>query len=50
VALKGIEQGVARVKPSRQELFEKAQTIIKRAREETKLLMSKGFIKPFPEA
>lgn len=50
VALKGIEQGVARVKPSKQELFEKAQSMIKRAREETKLLMSKGFIKPFPKA
>jgi len=48
VALKGIEQGVARVKPSKQELFEKAERMIKRGREETQLLMKNGFIKPFP--
>lgn len=49
VALKGIEQGVARVKPSKQELFDKAESVIKRAREEVKLLMKQGFIKPFPK-
>ena len=48
VALKGIEQGVARLKPSKQELFEKAERMIKRGREETQLLMKHGFIKPFP--
>jgi len=48
VGLKGIEQGVARIKPSKQELFEKAEAMIKRAREETKLLMKHGFIKPVP--
>jgi len=50
VALKGIEQGVARVKPSKQELFEKAETIIKRAREETNFLMKQGFVRPVPES
>jgi len=50
VALKGIEQGVARVKPSKQELFEKAETIIKRAREETNFLMKHGFVRPVPES
>ncbi|HDP96940.1 MAG TPA: NADP-dependent malic enzyme [Euryarchaeota archaeon] len=50
VALKGIEQDVARIKHSKQELFEKAEAMIKRAREQTKCLMSQGFIKPFPKA
>jgi len=48
VAMKGMEQGVARVKHSKQELFEKAEAIIKRSREVTKLLMKQGFIKPLP--
>lgn len=45
VALKGIEQGVARVNLSRDELFETATRTIKRAREETQLLMKEGLIK-----
>jgi malate dehydrogenase (oxaloacetate-decarboxylating) len=49
VALKGIEQGVARLKPSKQELYDKAEAVIRRAREEVKLLMKQGFIKPFPK-
>jgi malate dehydrogenase (oxaloacetate-decarboxylating) len=49
-ALKSIEQGVARVKPTRQELYERAVDIIKSARESTKLLMREGLIKkPPPE-
>ena len=47
-ALKSIEQGVARVKPSRQELYERASAIIKNARESTKLLMKQGLIKQSP--
>jgi malate dehydrogenase (oxaloacetate-decarboxylating) len=47
-ALKSIEQGVARVKPSRQELFERATAIIKNARESTELLMKRGLIKQSP--
>jgi malate dehydrogenase (oxaloacetate-decarboxylating) len=49
-ALKSIEQGVARVKPSRQELYEKAKAIIQNARESVKVLMKQGLIKqPPPE-
>ena len=47
-ALKSIEQGVARVKPSKQELYERASAIIKNARESTELLMKHGLIKPPP--
>jgi malate dehydrogenase (oxaloacetate-decarboxylating) len=47
-ALKSIDQGVARVKPSRQELYEKAVAIIQNARESVKLLMKNGLIKPPP--
>jgi malate dehydrogenase (oxaloacetate-decarboxylating) len=45
VGLKAIEQGVARVKGSRDELFKKAADTIKKARDETQLLMKEGFIK-----
>ncbi len=50
-ALKSIEQGVARVKPSRQELYERAAAMIQNARESLKLLMKSGLIKqpPTPE-
>ncbi len=49
-ALKSIEQGVARVKLSRQELYERAVAIIKNARESLKVLMKEGLIKkPPPE-
>jgi malate dehydrogenase (oxaloacetate-decarboxylating) len=47
-ALKSIEQGVARVKPSKQELYERASAIIKNARESTELLMKHGLIKSPP--
>ena len=47
-ALKSIEQGVARVKPSRQELYERASAIIKNARKSTELLMKHGLIKQVP--
>ncbi len=47
-ALKSIEQGVARIKPSRQELYEKAKAIIQNARESTRVLMEHGLIKPPP--
>jgi malate dehydrogenase (oxaloacetate-decarboxylating) len=49
-ALKSIEQGVARVKPSRQELYDRAKAIIQNARESVKVLMKEGLIKqPPPE-
>jgi malate dehydrogenase (oxaloacetate-decarboxylating) len=47
-ALKSIEQGVARVKPSRQELYERASAIIKNARQSTEVLMKHGLIKQPP--
>ncbi len=45
VGLKAIEQGVARVKLSKEELMKCAEEKIKRAREETQTLMKEGFIK-----
>jgi succinate dehydrogenase/fumarate reductase flavoprotein subunit len=47
-ALEAIRQGVARVKPSREELSERAVTIIKQARESPDVLMKAGLIKPPP--
>lgn len=49
VGLKAIEQGVARVKKSREELMQMAEEKIRHAREETQLLMKEGFIKPYVE-
>ncbi len=49
VGLKAIEQGVARLKKSREELMEMAETTIRRAREETHLLMKEGIIKSVPD-
>ncbi|MGD8506978.1 MAG: NADP-dependent malic enzyme [Candidatus Bathyarchaeota archaeon] len=43
-ALESIKEGVARVKPSRQELWDRAAAIIKNARESTALLMKHGLI------
>ena len=45
-ALKSIEQGVARTKPSRQELYERASAMIVNARSSTEMLMKHGLIKP----
>ncbi len=47
-ALKSIQDGVARVKLSRQELYERATAIIKNARESLNALMEKGLILPPP--
>lgn len=44
VGSKGIEQGVARRKASAEERFKIAETIIKRARDEVKMLMKEKFI------
>ncbi len=44
VGMKAIEQGVARVTMTREELLAKASATIKKAREETKCLMEQGFI------
>jgi len=49
VGMKAIEQGVARLKPSANELMENATKMIKRAQKETKLMMETGIIPPAPE-
>lgn len=47
-ALKSIDQGVARVKLSKQELYDRASEIIQNSRNSTELLMKKGLIKKPP--
>ncbi len=47
VGMKAVEQGVARLSISREELYEKSSQIIRRAREETKTLMAQGIIKEY---
>jgi malate dehydrogenase (oxaloacetate-decarboxylating) len=49
VGMKAIEQGVARLNLSRDELYEQASRIIERSRRETQLLMDKGIIPPPPQ-
>jgi len=44
VGLKAIEQGIAKITASKQELFERASSIIKRARDQAKVLMDSGII------
>jgi malate dehydrogenase (oxaloacetate-decarboxylating) len=48
VAEKAIEQGVARIKRPREELYASARSIIKRSREQARYLMRSGFIQDFP--
>ena len=47
-ALKSIDQGVARIKPSKKELYERAKAIIQNSRESLNALMKQGLIKPMP--
>jgi malate dehydrogenase (oxaloacetate-decarboxylating) len=47
-ALRSIKDGVARLKMSKQELWERAVSIIKNARESTQTLMNAGLISPPP--
>jgi malate dehydrogenase (oxaloacetate-decarboxylating) len=47
-ALKSIEQGVARIKHSRQELYERSSAIILNSRQSTELLMKHGLIRQPP--
>ncbi|MHA1732079.1 MAG: NAD(P)-dependent malic enzyme [Promethearchaeota archaeon] len=44
VGLKAIEQGLARLKLSRSEIYDRASEIIKNSRESAQLLMKQGFI------
>ena len=48
VAEKAIEQGVARLKRSHEEVYTGARSIIKRAREQAKYMVRGGFIQEFP--
>ncbi len=48
VGMKAIEQGIARLKPSRQELGARAREIIDRARAQAQHLMKAGFIRAPP--
>ncbi|MBE3140968.1 MAG: malate dehydrogenase, partial [Thermoplasmata archaeon] len=49
VGMKAISQGIARVKPSRQELYDHAIAIIKKSRDITQTLMNEGYIANAPE-
>ncbi len=49
VAMKAIEQGVARVRLSREEEYERAKTIIETTRKKLETLLKTGLIKPIPE-
>ncbi|HNS78487.1 MAG: NADP-dependent malic enzyme [Syntrophorhabdus sp.] len=49
VAKKAMEQGVARLKFSEQELFKTAELKIRRARDQVAILMEKGIIEPYKE-
>ncbi len=48
VGAEAVKQGLARLKLTRKELYERATTIISHARKSTELLMRKGLIKPLP--
>ncbi len=48
VGMKAQEQGVARIKASREELTKQAEKMIRDARETTALLMKEGYIPPAP--
>ncbi|MFC2021019.1 NADP-dependent malic enzyme [Chloroflexota bacterium] len=48
VGMKAQEQGVARIKASREELTKRAEKMIREARDTTALLMKEGYIPPAP--
>jgi malate dehydrogenase (oxaloacetate-decarboxylating) len=50
VAKKAMEQGVARLRLTEEELFRTAEGKIRRARDEVAVLMEKGIIAPYEEA
>jgi len=49
VGMTAIKDGVARVKSTRDELYKTAETVIRRARKQTQVLMKQGIIKPAPK-
>jgi malate dehydrogenase (oxaloacetate-decarboxylating) len=46
--MKAIEEGVARVKLSRDEIYKKAEATIRRSQQLTKTMMKEGLILPPP--
>jgi malate dehydrogenase (oxaloacetate-decarboxylating) len=50
VGAEAVRQGLARVKATKKELYERAKTIIGHARKSTDVLMRKGLIKPLPHS
>jgi len=50
VGAEAVRQGLARLKPTPGELYERARSIIGHARKSTELLMRKGLIKPLPHS
>jgi malate dehydrogenase (oxaloacetate-decarboxylating) len=48
VGAEAVKQGLAGLKLSRREIYDRAKTIIGHARKSTELLMKKGLIKPLP--
>jgi malate dehydrogenase (oxaloacetate-decarboxylating) len=48
VGAEAVKQGLARLKLTRKELYEKATMIISHARKSTEVLMKRGLIKPLP--
>ncbi|UCB53339.1 MAG: malate dehydrogenase, partial [Candidatus Zixiibacteriota bacterium] len=49
VGLKAIEQGIAKIRASKEELLGRASAVIKRARDQAKVLMDSGIIAQPPE-
>ncbi|MFQ5710834.1 MAG: malic enzyme-like NAD(P)-binding protein, partial [Candidatus Geothermarchaeales archaeon] len=49
VALQAIKEGLARLKLSRQEIYERSSAIIKRSRDLTQFMMKEKFIQPPPK-
>lgn len=49
VGMKAIEQGIARVKYNKNELYEIAENVIKKSRDETHMLMKQGIIEMPPK-
>jgi len=50
VGAEAVRQGLARVKATKRELYERAKTIIGHARKSTDVLMREGLIKPLPHS
>jgi len=48
-AVKAMEQGIARKKLTRQEIYDRANSLIKRTQDMVKDLMKQGYIKPAPK-